>query len=162
MCFGDQAGLDGIEVDITFRRREMIVIPDKSIPVIVLPKCSGPADFTVRFSRREALPRTDDRAERLARKNREENVHVVRHDRPRVQAVTHAVEGEESIFDNSSDLIGPQPAGAPSLVEQFVPHAFRPCCTMQLGHRFLRQAIHKPERHKLDNVLRVEVREISA
>ena len=92
----------------------MFLVSDKSIPVVVLPERSSPADFTVRFSCREAFPRTDDRAERLARKNREENMHVVWHDRPCMQAVTLAVEGEEGIFDYLSDLVGPQPTCAPS------------------------------------------------
>jgi hypothetical protein len=79
-----------------------------------------------------------------------------------MQSIALAVEDEKGIFDYSSDRVGPQPTGTPSLVEQFVPKAFRPCCAAQLDHRFLRQAIRKPERHELDDVLRVEVREISA
>ena len=87
---------------------------------------------------------------------------MVRHDRPSVQSITIAVEDKKRVFDDLSDLIGPQPTGTQSPIEPFIPQAFRLRRAAQPEHRFFRQAVGKPERHELDDVLRIEMREISA
>jgi len=63
-------------------------------------------------------------------------VDVIRHDGPRVQAITIAIEGEERVFNNLGDVIEPQPTGAPSAIKEFIPQAFRLRRISQPDHNF--------------------------
>jgi hypothetical protein len=79
-----------------------------------------------------------------------------------MQSIALAVEHKECLFDNSSDRLGPQPARAGSLIEQFLTQGFRAKGLAHSYHRLFGQAVRKSEGHELDDISGIEMREMPA
>ena len=73
-----------------------------------------------------------------------------------------AIEGEEGLLDDFRDIRPAQPASSRTLIEFLISEAFRSIGQSYPLEGFFRQAVGQPIGNELDNVLRVEVRQISA
>src|SRR5215217_7368324 len=101
MRFRDQTGLDGIQIDVALRGREVLFVSDEAIPIVGLPEFARTSEYDVSLSCGEALPRADDCPKWHARQNAEQDMDMVRHDSPGVQSIALAVEDHEKACSTS-------------------------------------------------------------
>ena len=136
----------------------MLLVPNKSVPIVHLPELTHSPEHDVGFTRREALPRADDCSKGMSWSDTEQHVDVVGHDGPRMQAIALGVENQKGLLHKSGHSIIPQPTGTPTFVENFIAQTFRLRRMAQPQGRLPGQAVCEAEGDKLNDILGIEMR----
>jgi hypothetical protein len=140
----------------------VIFVSHVTVEEIVVPERASLPDDLVCLIGREGLPAVEDRAKSVSREGLDNDMNVVRHYAPGQQAVALSIEMEKGIFNEFGNIGPAQPASTATVVE-FLIYASRgsPGKAKGFGDG-ARQTVGQPERHELDGLGRIEVRQITS
>src|ERR1700737_327945 len=79
-----------------------------------------------------------------------------------MQSIALTIECEKRLFYKMRDGLRVKPASSPATIKQFMSQGLRPVDSFQPFQSFSGQAVRKPESHKLDDVLRIKMRQVMA
>jgi hypothetical protein len=79
-----------------------------------------------------------------------------------MQAISRSIEGEESIFHELRNLAAPEPTSSPTSIKHLVTKTLRLGCYRQPSQRFPGQAVGEPKSDELNDLSRIEMRQISS
>jgi len=111
---------DRIQHEVANLSEEVGPIPDQMVVVLRLPKRSMAADGLVRPKRSEALPRVQNARQRMLLRRLNDNMHMIRHDALRDEAVPHGIKVKQCAVHKFRDLRSSHPAAPDSCVEVLV------------------------------------------